>query len=205
MNKERPVALLHGYLADRDNPEKPDRLTRTGILAACELYRHSEIDKICLTSVEELSGPQVERLTEHLTHIPEEDVIVSPETVTTRGEIKTFKKLSEQNGWDNLITIANHKHIPRVEREINKTFKNKSVEARSAKDILLQYPHGSDRYENILRKMEDWPEQKSLAFQEKILNVPILGNLILKIALPLSGIKVRLQTWAFRRIENKKF
>ncbi len=201
MHKERPVVLLHGYLADRDNPEKPDRLTRIGILAACELYRHGEIDKICLTSKEELSNSQVKRIKMLLANPPEEDVVVSPEAVTTEGEIKTFRKLAEQNRWGNLITIANHEHVPRIEREIKKTFKEKSVRVRSTREILSQYP----RYSNILSEMENWPEQESLALQERILNVPILGNLILKVGSPLSRIKVRLQTYVFRQIENKKF
>jgi hypothetical protein len=205
MHKERPVALLHGYLADRDNPEKPDRLTRTGILAACELYTNDEIDKICLTTKEELSNPQAKRIKMLLANPPEEDVVVSPETVTTRDEIKTFKKLAEQNEWNNLITIANHKHIPRIEKEIKKTFKEKEVRVRSTEEILSQYPHYSNRYSNILSEMENWPEQKSLALQEKILNVPILGNLILRVAFPLSRIKVRLQTYVFRQIENNRF
>ena len=62
----------------------------------------------------------------------------------------------------------------------------------------LQYP----RYSNILSEMESWPEQKSFALQEKILNIPILGGLILETAVPLSKIKVRLQTYVFRLIEN---
>jgi hypothetical protein len=205
MNKERPIALLHGYLADRDNPEKPDRLTRTGILAACELYRNDEIDKICLTTKEELSNPQAKRIKMLLANPPKEDVVVNPETVTTRGEIRTFKKLAEQNGWNNLITIANHKHIPRIEKEIKNTFKEKEVAVRSTEEILSQYPHYSDRYKDILSDMENWPEQKSLALQEKILNLPVLGSLILKAANPLSRIKVSLQTWIFKQLEENRF
>ena len=48
MSKER-AALVHGYLTDREGKDRPDRLTRMGILAASELYRHGQVDKICFT------------------------------------------------------------------------------------------------------------------------------------------------------------
>lgn len=65
---------------------------------------------------------------------------------------------------------------------------------------MSQYP----RYSPILADMEEWSEQKSLAFQEKVLNTPVLGRLILKIAPNLSHLKVVLQSWVFRQLEEKK-
>lgn len=200
MNKER-VALLHSYLADRKNKEKPDRLTRVGILAAAELYRHREIGKICITVESELSKPQVGRLNILLNNPPEEDIVSAEKTVTTEGEVKTFNELAEEHGWTDLVTIGNHSHLPRVKREIGKTFKERRVEAKSAREILSRYP----RYSPILSEMENWPEQKSLNFLEKILNLSILGGMILKAGPYLSSYKVALQTWVFKQIENKKF
>ena len=202
MRNERPVALLHSYLSDREGKERPDRLSRVGILAAAELYRRGDIDKICITVEPQLSGPQVRRLTILLNNPPEEDIVVNAKTVTTEEEIKTFKKLAEEKEWSNLITIGNHAHLPRIKREIRKTFKSGRVEAKSSREILSQYP----RYSSILSEMENWPEQRSLALQEKILKLPILGSLILKMAphLP-SRLKVTLQTWGFRQIENNRF
>lgn len=200
MGRER-VALLHSYLADRKDKEKPDRLTRTGILAAAELYRHDEIEKICITVEPELSGPQVRRLRTLLNNPPEEDIVVEGETVTTEEEVKTFNKLAENRGWNNPITISNHAHTPRIKREIRKTFMGKGVEVKNAREILSQYP----RYSHILTEMKDWPEQKSLNFQEKVLSLPILGNMILKTGPHLSRYKVALQTWVFKQIENRRF
>ena len=113
MNKER-AALVHGYLTDRKGKDRPDRLTRLGIHAAAELYRHGQIDKICFATDRSLSENQVRRLKVFLKNLPEEDVIVYPEAITTRGEINTFKKMSDDNGWENLLAIGNKSHIPRV-------------------------------------------------------------------------------------------
>lgn len=201
MQKERPVALLHSYLSDREGKERPDKLSRVGILAAAELYRHGDIDKICITVKPQLSGPQVRRLKTLLNNPPEEDVVVDAKTVTTEEEIKTFKKLAEENEWNSLITIGNHIHLPRIKREIRKTFKSGRVEAKSSREILSHYP----RYSSILSEMEGWPEQRSQALLENILNVPILGRLALKMAPLLPRLKVTLQTWVFRQIENKRF
>lgn len=198
MSKER-VALLHSYLADREDEEKPDRLTRTGILAAAELYRHSEIDKICITVEQRLSNPQIRRLKILLNNPPEEDVVVDAKTVTTEEEVTTFRKLAEENEWDNLISIGNHAHLPRIKNEVKKTFGERKVKVMSSSEILSQYP----RYSSILADMKDWPEQKFLAFQENILSLPLLGNMMLKIAPRLSRLKVDLQSWTAKRLEKR--
>ena len=201
MGKEAPVALLHSYLADREDNQKPDRLTRTGILAAAELYRHGEISKICITVEHQLSSKQVERLKILLGEMPQEDLVVKAETVTTRDEIATFKQLAQENGWDSLITIGNDAHLPRIKREIKRGFGDFSIEiqAKSAKEIL----EGRSRYFSITNEMKDWPEQKSLAFQEKILNTPIIGSVLLKVAPYLSHLKVVLQSWGFKQLERQ--
>lgn len=198
MRSERPIALLHSYLSDREGKERPDRLSRVGILAAAELYRRGDIDKICITVEPGLSGPQARRLKILLNDPPEEGIVVEAKTVTTEEEIKTFKKLAEENGWNSLITIGNPAHLPRIKREIQRTFKSNPVEAKSSREILSQH----SRYSSILSDMKDWPEQKSLALQEKILNLPILGSLALKMAPRLAHLKVTLQTWGYRQIEK---
>lgn len=200
MSTEAPVALLHSYLSDRKNNSKPDRLTRTGILAAAELYRHGEISKICITVEPQLSGPQTRRLRSILPGIPQNDLIVEAKTVTTRDEIAIFRELAKQRGWINLITIGNEAHIPRIKREIERGFNgtNIDIKARSAKELLGRYP----RYSSIVNEMSNWPEEKSLTFQETILNIPILGNLLLRVAPHLSHLKVVLQSWSLRQLEK---
>lgn len=201
MSPEKPVALLHSYLSDREGRKRPDRLSRVNILAAAELYRHGEIDKICITVEPQLSNPQVRRLKTLLNNPPEEDIVVDAKTVTTREEIETFRSLAEGSGWNNLITIGNSAHLPRIRKEIQKAFTDKSmrIEPKSSSEILSQYP----RYANVLRDMESWPEQQSLSLQEKILNMPILGKLILYVAPHFSQTKVALQSWGFKLLERK--
>ncbi|AKM83224.1 hypothetical protein A2422_00295 [Candidatus Woesebacteria bacterium RIFOXYC1_FULL_31_51] len=201
MNKEKPIALLHSYLADREGKNRPDRLSRINILAAAELYRHEEIDKICITVTPKLTEMQVKRLKILLNNPRDEDLIVKPQTVTTREEISSFKSLAGKNEWKHLITVGNSVHLPRIKREIKNTFKDNSVkiEARSSSEILSQYP----RYFNLLNNMNNWPEQHSLSFQEKILNTPIVGELILSMAPLFSQTKIFLQTLGFKILEKR--
>src|SRR3990172_5952238 len=201
MSGERPVALLHSYLADREEEGKPDRLSRVNILAVSELYRRGKIDKICITVIPELSNMQVKRLKTLLNDISEEDLVVKPQTVTTKEEVTTFGDLAKENGWNNLITIGNPVHLPRIRKEIKKAFKEKSIriEAKSSSEILSEYT----RYAQILRDMESWPEQEAQKFLEKILNTPILGRIILYIAPHFSKRKIALQSWGFKLLERK--
>jgi hypothetical protein len=197
MSKER-AALVHGYLTDREGKDKPDRLTRVGILAAAELYRHGEIDKVCFTAKPELSDLQVKRLKTLLNNPTEKDIIVDPKVVTTRGEVETFKELSERNGWKNLITIANKDHLPRIRKEIKRAFGEKEIESISSRSVLDRYA----RYSPVLAEMDSWEEQVSLSFQEKILNTPIIGALALNIVPHFSKYKVALQYRFFNQLEK---
>lgn len=197
MSTEKAL-LVHGYLVDRGDKRKPDRLTRLGLLAAAELYRHGVVDKICFTLVEELTDLQVKRINVLLNNPPEEDIVLQPEAVTTRGEIKTFKALAEANGWVDLFTVGYPIHIPRIKKETERTFKDRKVVNISTKDVLFRFI----RYHSILSDLENWPEHKSLDLNEKILNEPLLGSLIMIISPYISGIKIAMQTWIFNQIER---
>lgn len=179
----------------------PDRLSRINILAAAELYRRGEIDKICITVKPELSEAQVKRLKALLSGAPQEAVLVKPQTVTTREEITTFRGLARENGWESLVTIGNPAHLPRIRKEIEKAFRDKrtKIEAKSSSEVLSHYP----RYAPLLHEMENWPEQLSLNFQEKILRTPVLGRLILSLSRPFAQTKIALQTLAFNIFERK--
>ncbi|MGD8744074.1 MAG: ElyC/SanA/YdcF family protein [Candidatus Woesebacteria bacterium] len=199
MIKERTAVLQHSYLGDRREDNKPDRLTRLGILAALEMYRGGEIDIICINVVPELSDSQVERYKMLLKNgLNDEDLIVEAETVSTAGEVKKFKQLADERGWEKLITIGNKVHLPRIKKEVKKTFGDREVTVMSAEEILSRY----SRYLSILEDKEGWPEQRSLALQERILSTPILGELVLQLTPILSKQKVAIQTWVFKRIEK---
>jgi uncharacterized SAM-binding protein YcdF (DUF218 family) len=200
MTCEKPVALIHSYLKDRQGKERPDRLTRVGILAAAEMYRRGEISKICVTVVPELSNLIAGRLKKLIT-IPEEDLIIQPETVSTKGEIKTFRKMAEEAGWSNLLTIGNSTHLTRIKREIGEAFKNsdKNIRTISPEEILDRY----SRYEGVMNEMKHWQEQKSFDMQERVLNTPVLGDSLLLLQECFPNIKITLQTWVFKQLEKR--
>lgn len=206
MNPERSIALIHSYLGDRKGKNKPDRLTRTSILAASELYRRGEISNVYITVEPGLAKPMVEQLRKNLQGFPEEDLIVEPQTVTTEEEIKHFKERAEKEGWNNLITIGNRSHLPRIRRIINRRFKNTDIKITSvaAREILSHH----SRYKQVLEDMEIWPEQHSLERQETIINriekFPLIGRIIVGLTPQLLPGKVAFQTWIFRQMEKQK-
>ena len=199
MTCEKPVALIHSYLKDREGREIPDRLTRVGILAAAELYRKNEVSKICVTVVPELSDLITGRIKKLIT-IPEEDLIVRPKTISTRGEIRTFRKTAEETGWKNLLTIGNKTHVARIKREINEAFKDSDIKVKaiSPEEILSRYT----RYEGVINEMKNWQEQASFNKYEKFVNTPILRDLLLLQGDHFPRVKITLQTWVFKQLEK---
>lgn len=201
MVPERPVALIHSYLYDRNGTGKSDRLTRTGVLAAAELYRRGEVDKM-VVAVE----PNLAELIEKRLHIllqdnlKEEDLVIRPNGVTTVQEVGTFVDIAKENGWDHLLEIGNHAHKPRIER-IARNF-DKKIEVIGAKEVLNRFP----RYKNIVNEMENYPEQKSLSKQEeffaKLVKIPLVGPFIADVLPQILPSKIAIQRWMFSQIEK---
>ena len=163
MGPERSVLLIHSYLKDRRGKDRPDRLTRACLVAASELKRRGEIDKVVITVTERLARPMVRELNQ-IGHFEVEDVVVYPQTATTDDEVKTFKDLALKNEWGNLKTLGIKAHIPRIENSISRHFgENQKVPVLSAENVLSQNP----RYSQVLSEMKSWPETTSLENQEE--------------------------------------
>lgn len=179
MGTER-VALVHGYLRDK-KLDRPDKITRVSLLSAAEALRAGEIDEICITE----TGDYGETMGRHLGKIlrspaSEEHINVIPEGKSTEEELKTFT--AAYDGDIELISISNHEHTPRVKRIIN------GMAKQGDQDILVlderDFMPGTQRYDGLLDDMENWPDQKSIARKEKILNtlskVPHLEDVVVK-------------------------
>jgi hypothetical protein len=180
MGQERPSLLIHAYLNDREGRDIPDRLTRMGILAAGELYRHGEAEKVYITAVPELATTIEKRLKSLLSSIPNEDVIVRPFAKTTKQELFTFKKAAETENSGSLICIANEAHVPRVKKLVRLMFGEKEkIQVIDIDDILEKYP----RYRGIISESKNWPEQISLQIKEntikKLTETPLIGRFVL--------------------------
>lgn len=202
MSPEKPVALIHSYLYDRKGTGKPDRLTRTGILAAAELYRRGEIGKMVIAVEPNLAEIIEKRLHFILQNrLKEEDLVTRPNGVTTVQEIKTFVDIAEENKWTNLVEIGNHAHKPRIER-IAKNFSQK-IDVVTAKEVISRFP----RYNNIVKEIENYPEQKSLSKQEeffaKLVKIPVFGPFIADVLPQILPGKIALQLWMFRQLEKR--
>lgn len=212
MKGERAV-LVHSYLEDRDDKDRPDKLTRLGILSAAELYRNGEIDKIVVTVGGGLSENIEKRFKMLLSNsLREEDLIVSPTTATTEGEIGGLKKLSErdENNWVSITTIGNTSHRERVKECISKSFgEENEVKVLTHKKVLSKYPRYSFETYNIIKNMESWPETLSMKTQENLYhrfdNYPKVQKLVKKtIEKTPEGIKILLQGSLFKIVEILK-
>ena len=210
MSPEKPVALLHSYLPDREGRKIPDKLGRIGVLAASELYRKGEnrkgeISKICITVEPYLASLLTKRLNTLLNNPPIEDLVVLPQAVSTFGEVETFRKLADENDWNNLLTIGNHEHLPRIRRVIDNVFPktDKNIDTTSPKEILSKYP----RYKNILDDMDNWPEQQSFNRVERFINIvrkiPFLKNFAESHFSEVLPSKIALHAWIFRQSEKR--
>jgi hypothetical protein len=196
MSKERAV-LVHSYLMDRKDTSKPDKLTRLGLLAAAELMRRGEVDKVCLATLPELSSPQAKRL-EILLDNPEAEISINPQAKYTTEELRAFKELAEIYEWSDLASIACEPHIQRVTRETKKAFGDTFVEIMSSNEILSRF----QRYSNVYDEVEKWPEYKSFKTQEEILNTPFLGGAILSLSPIIVPFKIEIQSFVFRLTEK---
>lgn len=198
--KERPVALVHSYLSGRENPGVPDKLSRTGLLAAAELYRRGKIEKICIAVEPNLADMLAKRLRVLLQDkLRDEDLVVRPNGFTTVQEIRTFVKTAKKEGWGNLTAIGNNAHAPRIRRIASRYQEKMSVQ--SARGILVLFP----RYDDLVNKMLNFPEQLSLDRQEKIANkiaaIPVIGHIATDLIPQIVPGKVALQLWVFKKIE----
>ncbi len=70
MERERSAILIHSYLNDKSGKDRPDRLTRLGILSALELYRHGEVDAIFITVEQNQAASMVKQVKNLLGNIP---------------------------------------------------------------------------------------------------------------------------------------
>ena len=204
MSAERPTALIHSYLKDRGGKKRPDRLTRSCLLAACELKRKDEIGKVCITVTQELALPMVARL-KLIGRFADNEIVVRPQTVTTNDEVRSFKKITKEFGWTSLKTIAVGPHLPRIKNDIARHFgEDEKVTTVAAEDILCENP----RFSQVLNDMKSWPELTSLKKQEvffqRISNIPVLGDFVLNTlprAIP-GKVKIVLQSLLFRLLEK---
>jgi hypothetical protein len=201
VEKERAI-LIHSYLPDLKEAERPDRLSRTSLLAAAELYRRDETDTLCITVQSVLSNLLVERLGMLLYNSLKDNLVVKSEAISTVEEIRSFKRLAEENNWSDLLFLGHSEHLPRVKREVQRIFKHseKKVEVKSVEGILSRFP----RYQGILADMENWPEKQYVKWQEKRTNfvsqIPFLGRIAMTVFPQIMPeAKMAFQRWLHRQ------
>lgn len=222
MNPEKSAVLVAGYSEwHTDRPGKPDVFARLSVLAASEVYRQGGAEVVVFTTGSvafgepSISDTMAAQLQRNLPKIPEADVIAenpNPPS-STRKELRTFKKLAQENGWDNLLIIGKEAHLSRIKREAGRILgRDFNVTVKSAEEVLNEgspwyraqklreerrgysLPEETpNRYRKILEKVTKSPQQETFRKRERIINaidaIPLVGGQLLDFIERLMGNK----------------
>ncbi len=205
MNPEKPVMLVHGYWFGRKGV-RPDTFGRLQVLAACELLRQGEIERIVFTSASsdknghQMAEVMANQASRNLPKLAKDRIIASACGPHTRGEVSEFKKIAEAHGWDNLVSLGSEKHTKRIKKANWEIFYRDipvlKTEEVLTRDILIR------RYRKIVYQFRRSREVRELQSQEywmnKIDQIPLSGallDIIARLAPGTVGLKAQLFRW----------
>ena len=182
---ERAV-FIHSYLSDTDKGGKriPDRPTRACILAAAELKRRNKVDAIALSVAPELSEPITKRLKSLLPEsLDEKDLISTENTSTTKGEVKEIKRLSEEKGLDEVVSIVINPHKRRVEENVRRILGDNQETVRvKTFDEVLTTQRQDGLYDGVINESESWnlvrKFEKQEIFAQRLSEIPFIGEFL---------------------------
>jgi len=209
--EQKPTALFSGYIEIPSPTEvdyKPDEYSRLQVLAAGELLRSGQIERVVFLAGDVPSepnpGPDVhggigarmaEQLRRNFPNLPESAIVFYPVAKSTREEIAEFKKLARTRGWGDLMVIGKESHLERVQRAVNRIFGRRSQEVSvvSQESVLSRFP----RYARIIDEISNSPEEEAFAKREHLINIidgiPMIGGMLLDL----------MNTDAVKRLESK--
>ncbi len=194
MNPEKPVAIFHGYADFPHRTGKPDIGSRFQALAASELLRRGLISKAVFLAGEVEEGQptvaeqMVKQIRRNLRNLDSSSVIIQPVAITTREEAQALRDISNQQGWDNLISIGKEFHVKRIKRAMRRKLK-REIPVYSHEDVLrskatmLDSEPMPQRYADIIKNWEASPEERSFRKREQLINsidaIPFVGGFTL--------------------------
>jgi uncharacterized SAM-binding protein YcdF (DUF218 family) len=118
--KEYDAVMAHGYMFKYD-PENKSLGIRNLMqdTAAAHLYHTGQAKRIFLPAGHywgEDKPANGELMKEELMSlgVPEEAIIVKPEALDTGTEVELFNCEAKRRGWDNIASLSNATHTPRV-------------------------------------------------------------------------------------------
>lgn len=171
--KEYDAALIHGYgynnpinTRGERRPLRPSIRGHLPISAACHLSHlkdssievHNYVFSGAPLFGQEtpLSKTNATELQRRL-NIPDENVFVETTAHTTSQELKNFRNIAEQMGWENLLDLSVERHKRRVTELIRRLFKGRdiTIDYMNAEDILenLSSERNSERYRKVIKKI----------------------------------------------------
>lgn len=221
MNPEKypakPVALFNAYAEWRRRTDQPDVNSSLQVLAAGELLRQEKVEVVIFTAGSLKAGePFLANIMTNELHKNtrghyENAVITRPAKKTsTRGEVEEFKRIAEENGWNNLMVIGKEAHVKRIRRAIKRAFRNRGneISVKSTEDVLMyESPaYAPNRYRNIIHKVNESPQNKGFIRREKLISlvdsIPVIGGQLLDL---LNKILVNknLEMWVAKALSRK--
>jgi hypothetical protein len=208
------IAFIHTYLNDDKRKDGsgipiPDKTARVCIIAAAELYRRGQVDKIMLSSVPELSQPIVNRLL-FLLHksLKPEDIISTEQSKTTSSETQEIKRVMEEENIKHVTSICINPHKGRVEGNIRRVFGKEAekVEVNTFDEVLIKL--NKERYEKVVEGSKNWKEMVAISKQEiladKMLRTPLIGPFLVYDLWDYLPCKVPLQMWMLSKLGSSK-
>jgi hypothetical protein len=206
--EQRPTALVSGYIEVPSNGRvsyKPDKYSRLQVLAAGELLRSGQIERVVFLAgdVPSESNPEPDRyggigarmaaqLRRNMPNLPESAIVCHPVAKSTRKEVAEFRKLARTRGWGDLMVIGKESHLERVQRAVNRIFGRRSQEVSvvSQESVLSQF----HRYDRIIDEISNSPAEEAFAKREHLINkfdgIPMIGGILLDFLNRATGVKI---------------
>lgn len=184
-NLNLDAILVHCYWFDKSSKNLLDIHSNLQLLAINSLLKKININKIVILggkidphkeSIGTIMKKELLKLNNKLT----KKILVIPNSITTRQEVKMFQKLVIKNHWNNIAFLSFNIHLPRVKRAYKRIFNNKSNRTYffSTEEILNQ-----SNYRNKLAKYTSSHDSKPLKINEILINIidriPFIGGYLI--------------------------
>ncbi len=148
------------------------------MLAAQELVRDGYVGKFVITAgsqqagEQELAGPIFRQIKLNNPRVSVSDVIVSPVSGGTIGELTEYQRLSAGINTSRLALIATETHLGRIKRRLKKKFGEQSnnISVYCVENVLTTNDR-KWRYQGLVEKLRNSADELDFKKREKITSI----------------------------------
>jgi len=180
--------LIHCYWLDYNSKNLLDAHSNLQLLAVACLLKKTNIKKVVILGGKidlhrkSLGKIIYQELSKKIDRKLASKIIVVPNSLTTRQEVRGFRKLVEKNHWHNIASLCLSVQLPRVKRAYKRIFSDKHNQIGFVKteDMLNQLG-----YEKEVAEYTNSKELKLLKLNEILVGtingIPIIGGYLIDI------------------------